>query len=119
MFPEFMFAHAMEERLMAYTVLERLRDIGIKTIPLEHIQVAVATLVGNLEWRDTPSVLALFLPHVRPMHSASGEPEDGTASRLNLLLRFQSHVQVASLPGAINAGERILLAKLPRKPTHI
>ena len=89
MFPEFIFAHAMEERLMAYMVLERLRNVGIQTAPLSH-KNAVAALIGNLEWREIPNVLALFLPSLRLVDAVREEPHNDTASWMNRLLRFQS-----------------------------
>ena len=92
-FPEFIFAHAMEERLMAYMVLKRLRDVGVNTAPLSHNKYAVAALIGNLEWREIPNVLALFLPSLRPVNMVRDEPHNDTASWMNRLLRFQSPIQ--------------------------
>lgn len=99
-FPEFMFAHAMEERLMAYMVLERLHNIGVKSIPLGHKKFAIASLVGNLEWREIPSVLAQILPCFHPIRSVREDSDNDTASWMNRLLRFRSHAQGASSPVA-------------------
>lgn len=95
MFPEFIFAHAMEERLMAYMVLDRLRNAGIKTVSLRKKQFAVAVLIGNLEWRESPRILAQFFPSLRPVLAVREEPCNDTASCMNRLPRFQSHTQLA------------------------
>lgn len=94
-FPEFIFAHAMEERLMAYMVLGRLREAGVKTVPLGHKRFAVAALIGNLEWREILSILAQFLPFLRPVLPLREESASDTASSMNRLPRFQNHTQLA------------------------
>lgn len=98
MFPEFMFAHAMEERLMAYMVLERLRDTGVRTIPLKRNFFIVASIIGNIEWREIPEALSYCLPFLRPMRSVVEESENHTASWMNRQLRFRHHAQWVSSP---------------------
>ncbi len=84
---------------MAYMVLERLRNIGINTAPLSHKKHTIATLIGNLEWREVPNLLALFLPSLGPVDAVREEPHNDTASWMNRLLRFQSPTQsTASSP---------------------
>ena len=74
MFPEFMFAHAMEERLMANFVLAKLKEVGVKVKPTGRRKFAVASTIGNLEWRNLLDFLAGSL-HLRKF-SVEGPSED-------------------------------------------
>lgn len=106
MFPEFIFAHAMEERLMAYMALERLSEAGVETVPLGHKKFAVAALIGNLEWRELPSVLAQFWPFLRSVPSPREESANDTASWMNRLTRFHNHTELASCSSPPHKCER-------------
>ncbi len=74
MFPEFMFAHAMEERMMANLVLETLKEAGVKVNSTGHRKFAVASAIGNLEWRNAFTFLAGFFHRRR--RPVEGPSED-------------------------------------------
>ena len=117
-FPEFLFAHAMEERLMAYMVLERLRDAGVKTKTPGERKIAVAAFIGNLEWREAPSILALFVPYPHQRRSARAESDNDTFSWLHRLLRFQNHAQSSEDGLAKVQGPKDFAVGLTAKVNH-
>ena len=86
MFPEFIFAHAMEERLMANLVLETLKEAGVKVNSTGRTKFDVASAIGNLEWRNVFSFLAGFLHwRRRPIEG----PSDDAQSWLGRLPRMR------------------------------
>ena len=91
---------------MAHMVLERLRETGVRTIPPGHRIFHVATLVGNLEWREISTELAQLLPFFRLRRSTTENSDDGTASWMNRISRFRSHARSSSSQIATETSER-------------